>query len=80
MHRYLKRGYKEDEAWLCPLVPRVQTRGNGHKLEHRRFHFNTRKHLFTVQGTEHWHRLSREAVASSPLEIFKSCLESLLGN
>ncbi|KFQ88236.1 hypothetical protein N337_01037, partial [Phoenicopterus ruber ruber] len=53
---------------------------NGHKLKHRRFHLNIRKHFFTVRVTEHWHRLPREAVESPSLEIFKSHLEMVLGN
>lgn len=32
-----------------------------------------------VQRTEHWHRLSIKAVESSCLEIYKSCLDTVLG-
>jgi len=34
--------------------------------------------FFTVRVTEHWHRLLREAVESSSLEILKSCLGMVL--
>ena len=62
------------------MVPSGRTRGNGHKLKHRRFHLNIRKHFFTVKVTEHWNRLPREAAESPSLEILKSCLDIFLGN
>ncbi|KFV93350.1 hypothetical protein N327_05099, partial [Fulmarus glacialis] len=52
----------------------------GHKLKHRRFCLNIRKHFFIVGVTKHWHRLPREVVESPSLEIFKSHLDMFLGN
>ena len=40
---------------------------------------NMRK-SFTVRVTELWNRLPREIVESPSLKIFKSCLDTVLGN
>ncbi|KFQ85061.1 hypothetical protein N337_12980, partial [Phoenicopterus ruber ruber] len=53
---------------------------NGHKLKHRRCRLNIRNRFLTVRVTEHWHRLPREVAESPSLEIFKSCLDMVLGN
>jgi len=94
-YKYLKCGCQEDWTRLLPVVPSDRTRDNGHKLKHKKFHPNMRKNFFTQRVTDHWNRLSRDVVEilkikrysksrvvveSSALEIFKTCLDTVLGN
>lgn len=69
---------KKMEPDSFSVVPSDKTRGHGHKLKRRSFPLNIRNDFFTVK-MEHRHRLPRD-VESISLEIFKSHLDTALGN
>ena len=62
VHEYQKVGCNENKARLLSVASSARTRGSGHKMEHRRFPLNTRKHFCAV----HWLRLPRKSMGSPP--------------
>lgn len=78
VYKYLKCRSEVDGARLFSVVCSYRTRSKGQKLQHRKFHANTKKNSFTVRVTKHWNRLPRELVEFLSLEIFQPYLDTFL--
>jgi len=77
-NKHLKGGCQEDGVKLFSVVPSNQTRGNGHKLKHKKFRLNMRKNFVPLRVMEHWNKLPTGAVESPSLEIFETRLDKVL--
>lgn len=74
VYKYLKEVDEGDGARLFSGVPSARKKGNGHKVEHRRFPLNIRKHFYIMHG------LPREVMETPSLEIFKNNVDMVLEN
>lgn len=73
MFKYLTE--KEERARLFSLVSSGRTRGNHHKLKHKKFYLNKGKYVFTVKVVEERNsaqRLHRVVVESQTMGILKT--------
>lgn len=61
------------------MVSCDRTKGKGHELKYRRFQLNIKNFISSYHEWQHWNRSSRETVEFPFLEIFKSCLDTVLG-
>ncbi|PKU44375.1 hypothetical protein llap_5318 [Limosa lapponica baueri] len=79
-YQYPKGAYRRAGEGLFTRKCSDRTRGNGFKLEEKRFRLDTGKKFFTVRMVRHWNRLPREVVGASSLEVFKARLDGALSN
>ncbi|KFP34477.1 hypothetical protein N325_02880, partial [Colius striatus] len=78
IYKYLKGECQEVGTSLFSIVDSKRTRGNGMKLEHKKFHLNIKENYFTMRVMEQRHRLPRGVVESPSLEVFKTHLDIFL--
>ena len=69
VYQYLKYGVQGELACPFSLVSGDRTRGNGCKLEHRKFHTNMGRNFSPVRVREPWDRLPRGCGVSFSGEI-----------
>ena len=78
--RYLMGPYKQEESRLFIQSDSNRMRGNRFKIREGRFRIDDRKKFFSQRVVRHWHKLPREAVDVSSLELFRIRLDGVLGN
>lgn len=70
--------WKAHRAGLLPVMPRGRTKGNRHRLKYREFCSNMS--LSYSEGGQTLEQVTREALGSPSLEIFKTQLDKDLSN
>jgi len=76
--QYTKGAYKKGEERLFTRACSDKTRGKGFKLKENTFRLDIRKKCLTMRVVRHWHRLPREVVDASSLEVLKARLDGAL--
>lgn len=75
---YLRGGCKHDGARLFPVATSARTRGNGHKLEHKRF-LITSGSIYVLAGAGALAQVVQKVSRISSLKIFMRHLDVVLG-
>jgi len=75
--QYLKGPTKKLER-VFTRVCSDRTRSNGFKLKEGKFRLDRRKKFFTMSVVRHWNKLSRDAMASPSMKVFKARLDGAL--
>lgn len=68
------------ELGLFFQVTSNKTRGNGIKLLQERFRLYVRENSLTKSVVRHWNGLLKEVVESPSLNMFKRCVDVILGD
>jgi len=89
----LKRRLRGDPVNVCKYLMKGNEEGTRHfssaqrqekrqwtQIKKRRYYMNRRKHFFTVKVVKCHHWMPRNVVESRSIEIFKSQLDTVLGN
>lgn len=75
INKYLEGKGQDTEARLTLVVPSDITKGNGHKVETRKFHLDVRKSFCTWRVLECWSRLFIEFPS---VETYEPYLDAIL--